>query len=71
MNEPLTDPAVKFKLRLTASWPVSRLKTQKITRELVWDNEADALACRDLMAKATLPKLFTVEFVRFTEEKPL
>jgi hypothetical protein len=45
--------------------------TYTVVRELQWDNEADALACRDLMAKAKLPKFLDIEFARVQPEQPL
>lgn len=70
IRSPEPGSAAKYKLRITASWPVGR-KTQTLVRSLVWDNEGDAIACQSLMKKATFPKMFAVEFVRFVEEQPL
>lgn len=52
-------------------WMKSAKIEQRATRELVWNNEADAISCRDLLMKADRPKGFDIEFVRFVPEKPL
>ena len=64
----------KYKLRLTLAANLSRLKCVRLTKNFEWEAEADALACKALLDKATLSGkgiTSTVEFVRFTDEIPL
>jgi hypothetical protein len=59
-----------YVLRLKVRWLKGRT-TYTVVRELQWDNEADALACRDLVAKSRLPKFLEIEFARAQPEQPL
>ena len=61
----------KYKLRITSRWMATRTHERSVVRSLVWEIEADAIACKELMDKATKPKFFDCEFVRFTEEESL
>jgi hypothetical protein len=61
---------VKFKLRIVCEWCQGR-KQFTLTREFVWQNKADALACKALIEKAQMPKNTKLAFVEFVEEKPL
>jgi hypothetical protein len=64
----------KYKLRLTLTAPMGRAKILRLSEAFVWDSEADALACQALLKKAVGTArgvTSTIEFVRFTEEKPL
>ena len=60
-----------YKLRITVRWRATRTREMRAVRELVWDNEADARACKLLLGKAKLPEFFDYEFVSVTEEEKL
>ena len=65
----------KFKLRVTSKVYFSARKVYNVTRSFVWTDKADALACKALLEKAAVtgghPGDTKIEFVEFTEERPL
>ena len=66
---------MKYKLRIKSTWYVSAKKWQSATAIFVWEDKADALACKELLAKARRIEnsrfKTDVEFVAFTEEEAL
>jgi hypothetical protein len=63
-------PPTIYVLRLKVRWLKGRT-TYTVVRELQWDNESDALGCRDLMLKSKVPKFLEIEFARVQPEQPL
>lgn len=61
----------KYKLKVTISSFKSALQRVFKYAYFIWDNEEDALACKELLEKADDSGNVEVEFVRFTEESPL
>lgn len=68
-HQDLTAP--KYKLQITFDVAISARRRVRVTRQWVWDERDDALACKALMEKATSQRGCTVSFSEFTEEKPL
>ena len=60
----------KYKLRVSKTVLLSARKSYAVTTVFVWTDKADALACKALLEKAA-NKDARIEFVEFTEEKPL
>jgi len=62
----------KYKLRLAFQWRESAKREVSAVREFVWEKKEDALACKALMEKATVPAgRVKIEFFEFTEAIPL
>lgn len=63
--------AVKYKLRLTITIPKSSKKVQYLYRTFTWEDKDNALECMNLLRKAEKSPFLHIEFVEFTEERPL
>ncbi len=65
----------KYKLRIRTSWRSSRSRQTIADAVFVWEDKADALACKKLLEKAAIPERRGVDtvitFVEFHEEKEL
>ncbi len=65
----------KYKLRIRTSWRSSRSRQTIADAVFIWEDKADALACKELLEKATLPERRGINteiiFVEFHKEKVL